>query len=73
MILKLRYDGPLALSWDDTALEPAISVWEESKAGACMILGSAAGVEEVSSAALFDEAFEKASEMKADKVHASAI
>lgn len=34
--------GPLALSWDDTELEPAISVFQKSK-DVCIVIGSVDG------------------------------
>ncbi|KAF9236370.1 hypothetical protein BU15DRAFT_36788, partial [Melanogaster broomeanus] len=29
-IRRLKYDGPLALSWDDTDLEKALATWKDS-------------------------------------------
>ncbi|KAJ7723096.1 hypothetical protein DFH07DRAFT_759651, partial [Mycena maculata] len=67
-VLKaLNYTGPLALSWDDTALEAAISVHEESKA-ACLILGAAEGVIRVTEKDDLDALLEKAQLQKADKL-----
>ena len=49
VLQQLGYHGPVALSWDDTALEPAISLYQESKNSACIILGSSRGPIEVAS------------------------
>ncbi|KAK6984479.1 hypothetical protein R3P38DRAFT_2575912 [Favolaschia claudopus] len=38
----LKYNGPLALSWDDTSLEAALSIHQKSK-DVCVILGSTDG------------------------------
>lgn len=65
---KLDYRGPLVLAWDDTALKPAISVWEDAATKACSILGSTHGVIQVASAEEFDALFRKAKESKATKV-----
>ena len=42
LIKKYDYHGPLALSWDDTELEPAISVFQKSK-DVCIVIGSVDG------------------------------
>jgi hypothetical protein len=68
VLQQLDYHGPLALAWDDTALEPAISLYQESKDGACIILGSSRGPIEVTSEAEFDGLFKQASDSKAEKV-----
>ncbi|GLB36846.1 putative ulp1 protease family, C-terminal catalytic domain [Lyophyllum shimeji] len=39
VIERLNYSGPIGLSWDDTDLEPAISIYQESKE-TCMVIGS---------------------------------
>ncbi|KAH9945584.1 hypothetical protein B0H21DRAFT_709290 [Amylocystis lapponica] len=67
VLLKLGYRGPLALSWDDTALEPAISVWQQSKDSACAILGSINGVIQVDEGDNLDSVFEQAKLAKAEK------
>ncbi|KAJ7077204.1 hypothetical protein C8R43DRAFT_1083442 [Mycena crocata] len=64
---KLGYKGPLALSWDDTALEAAISIHSESK-DVCLILGATQGVIRVTEKDDLDDLFEKAQLQKADKV-----
>ncbi|KAJ7778679.1 hypothetical protein DFH07DRAFT_950687 [Mycena maculata] len=67
-VLKvLDYHGPLALSWDDTALEAAISVHAESK-DVCLILGASEGVIRVTENDDLDALFEKAQLQKADKL-----
>ncbi|KAJ6631075.1 hypothetical protein B0H10DRAFT_2159919 [Mycena sp. CBHHK59/15] len=43
VLKKLNYTGPLVLSWDDTALEAALSIYQESK-DVCLILGGVDGV-----------------------------
>lgn len=42
LLKKYDYSGPLALSWDDTALEPAISISQETK-GAWVVIESVEG------------------------------
>ncbi|KAJ7151882.1 hypothetical protein C8R43DRAFT_1067439 [Mycena crocata] len=64
---KLGYKGPLALSWDDTALEAAISIHSESK-DVCLILGATQGVIRVTEKDDLDDLFEKAQLQKADKL-----
>ena len=64
---KLDYCGPVALSWDDTALEQALSVWDEG-GDTFTILGCSDGPIRVSSAAAVDAIFEDKSLAKADKV-----
>jgi basic membrane lipoprotein Med (substrate-binding protein (PBP1-ABC) superfamily) len=67
VLKKLDYHGPLALSWDDTALEQAILVHAESK-DVCLILGAANGTIRVTEKDDLDDLFEKAQLQKADKV-----
>ncbi|KAJ6504529.1 hypothetical protein DFH09DRAFT_943717 [Mycena vulgaris] len=70
IIQKLKYDGPVALSWDDTSLEACISVYQESK-DVCLILGGADGairVTEGDAGDDFDALFESANRKKADKL-----
>jgi basic membrane lipoprotein Med (substrate-binding protein (PBP1-ABC) superfamily) len=67
VLKKLDYHGPLALSWDDTALEAAISIHAESK-DVCLILGAVEGVIRVTEQNDLDDLFEKAQLQKADKV-----
>ncbi|EIW63281.1 uncharacterized protein TRAVEDRAFT_161459 [Trametes versicolor FP-101664 SS1] len=68
VLTQLDYAGPVVLAWDDTALEPAISVWEDAATGICSILGSTHGVMQVASADEFDAIFDKAKMSKADKI-----
>ncbi|KAH9933100.1 hypothetical protein B0H21DRAFT_835847 [Amylocystis lapponica] len=68
LLLKLDYHGPVAMSWDDTALEPAISIWQQSKDSACAILGSADGIIEVTEQDNLDAVFEDPKLAKADKL-----
>ena len=66
---KLDYHGPIALSWDDTALEQALSVWDEGD-DIFTILGCSDGPIRVTSAAAVDTVFENQNLAKADKVRA---
>ncbi|KAK7012417.1 hypothetical protein R3P38DRAFT_3324101 [Favolaschia claudopus] len=59
--------GSLALSWDDTALEEAISVHAELKE-VCLILGAASGTIRVEEKDDLDTLCEQAQLQKADKV-----
>ncbi|KIJ12266.1 hypothetical protein PAXINDRAFT_83149, partial [Paxillus involutus ATCC 200175] len=47
-IRRLKYDGPLALSWDDTDLEKALATWKDSD-GLWIVLGAAQGPMQVTS------------------------
>lgn len=67
-LVALDYHGPLSLSWDDTALEPALAIYQESKDGICTILGAASGSIAVESESDLDAAFEDARKHQADKV-----
>jgi hypothetical protein len=64
---RLKYSGPVALSWDDTALEACISVYQESK-DVCLIVGGADGAIRVTEDDDLDALFEAAKLKKADKV-----
>ncbi|KAJ6570704.1 hypothetical protein B0H10DRAFT_1964583 [Mycena sp. CBHHK59/15] len=64
---RLKYDGPVALSWDDTALEACISVYQESK-DICLIVGGADGAIRVTKQDDLDELFKAAQLKKADKL-----
>ncbi|KAF8219154.1 hypothetical protein L208DRAFT_1383096 [Tricholoma matsutake] len=48
ILLKYEYNGPLVLSWDDTNLEFALSVYEESKS-VFLVLGGTDGPIQVTS------------------------
>ncbi|KAJ6585790.1 hypothetical protein B0H19DRAFT_926943 [Mycena capillaripes] len=67
ILKKLKYEGPLGLSWDDTALETCISVYQESKE-VCLILGGADGAIRVTDNDDLDALFENAKLNKADKL-----
>ncbi|KAK7049023.1 hypothetical protein R3P38DRAFT_3175276 [Favolaschia claudopus] len=67
---KLNYQGPLALSWDDTSLEAALSVYQKTKE-ACIIVGSVDGPINVKENDDLDELFAKAQLRKSDKVGAA--
>ncbi|KAI0695988.1 hypothetical protein BC835DRAFT_1414529 [Cytidiella melzeri] len=68
VIERLGYHGPLTLSWDDTALEPALAIYQESKNGVFTILGSSAGQIDVQSEADLDRVFDDAQKSQADKL-----
>lgn len=67
VLKKYNYAGPLALSWDDTDLEPAIAIYQESK-NACVIIGSTEGTLRVESLDAIEQVFENACLQKAEKV-----
>ncbi|KAI0696274.1 hypothetical protein BC835DRAFT_878998 [Cytidiella melzeri] len=73
VIRRLGYNGPLSLSWDDTALEPALAIFQESKDGMCTILGGAAGEIEVKSESDLDRVFQDACSHQADKLRLYAV
>jgi len=61
VLKKYDYAGPLSLSWDDTELEPAISIYQESK-DVCIVVGSVDGPDAI------ERVFENAKLNKVDKV-----
>ncbi|KAJ7032518.1 hypothetical protein C8F04DRAFT_958759 [Mycena alexandri] len=67
VLVKLEYGGPLGLSCDDTALEQAISVYQETK-NTCLILGSIDGVIRVNDDDDIDALLAEAQLKKADKL-----
>ncbi|KAJ6576331.1 hypothetical protein B0H10DRAFT_2236446 [Mycena sp. CBHHK59/15] len=67
VLKKLDYSGPLSLAWDDTALEAALSVHQQSK-DVCLILGSVDGAITVAENDDLDALFAKAQLRKADKL-----
>jgi len=67
LIKKYEYYGPLALSWDDTELEPAISVFQKSK-DVCIVIGSVDGELLVRSYDDIERVLQKAQLDKAEKV-----
>ncbi|KAJ7709362.1 hypothetical protein B0H16DRAFT_1821435 [Mycena metata] len=67
VLVKLEYAGPLGLSCDDTALEQAISVYQETK-NTCLILGSTDGVIRVTDDDNIDALLAAAQLKKADKL-----
>lgn len=69
---KLDYHGPIALSWDDTALEQALSVWDEG-GDIFTILGCSDGPIRVTSAAAVEAVFEDKKLAKADKVYSDLL
>ncbi|KAJ2915314.1 hypothetical protein MD484_g5089, partial [Candolleomyces efflorescens] len=58
-LAQYNYCGPVTLSWDDTDLEPAISIFQESK-DISIIVGGSAGVVRVGPADDLDRLFERA-------------
>lgn len=67
LLKKYEYCGPLALSWDDTELEPAISVFQKSK-DVCIIIGGVDGELLVQSYEDIECVLQKAQLSKAEKV-----
>jgi len=61
------YAGPVALSWDDTELEPALSVYQDGK-DTVLVLGGVDGPLKVKSLVDYDGIVEKAKIVEADKV-----
>jgi len=72
VLKKYNYTGPFSLSWDDTELEPAISIYQESKS-VCIVVGSVDGELRVESQDAIDRVFENAKLNKADKVCSSSM
>ncbi|KAH7918497.1 hypothetical protein BV22DRAFT_1134542 [Leucogyrophana mollusca] len=64
---ELPYSGPLSLAWDDTDLEKALPVWQQSES-AWAILGSVQGPIHVNTVDEVDKAFEEARLEKAEKL-----
>ena len=67
---KLNYHGPIALSWDDTALEQALSVWDKGD-DIFTILRCSDGPIWGTSAATVDIIFEDQNLAQVDKVCAN--
>ncbi|KAJ7652490.1 hypothetical protein DFH06DRAFT_1331114 [Mycena polygramma] len=67
ILAKLKYQGPVGLSWDDTALEACISVYQETKE-VCLILGGADGAIRVTEQDDLEILFENAKLNRADKL-----
>lgn len=67
LIKKYEYHGPLALSWDDTELEPAISVFQQSK-DVCVVIGSVDGELLVESYEDIERVHQNAQLSKSEKV-----
>lgn len=70
ILIKLEYAGPLGLSCDDTALEAAISVYQETK-NTCLVLGGVDGAIRVTEDDDLDAVLKAAQLKKADKVGTS--
>ncbi|KAI0030097.1 hypothetical protein K488DRAFT_79810 [Vararia minispora EC-137] len=66
-IIGLNYTGPVALSWDDTDIEQALTLWETTK-GTWTLLGAVGGPLSVSSEDSMDEVFANAKLEKASKL-----
>ena len=69
ILMQYNYHGPLALAWDDMALEPAISLYQKSQEE-FLILGSTDGPIQVTESDMdgIEKVFEHAQADKADKV-----
>lgn len=66
-IKELNFDGPTSVAWDDTDLEKARSIWQETK-DAWLVIGGANGSIRVQSEEEIDAIFEQAGLENADKV-----
>ncbi|KDR66292.1 hypothetical protein GALMADRAFT_283972, partial [Galerina marginata CBS 339.88] len=64
---KYGYSGPVALSWDDTELEPAISVYQDGK-DSVLVIGGVDGPIKVQSLTEYDVMVEKTKIIEADKL-----
>ncbi|KAF6742271.1 hypothetical protein DFP72DRAFT_1022703 [Ephemerocybe angulata] len=67
ILLRYNYRGPIALSWDDTDLEPGVSVFQESK-DVCLVVGGVNGVVRVTSEDDLDSVFTNAQLKQATKL-----
>jgi len=67
LLEKYEYHGPLTLSWDDTELEPAISVFQKSR-DVCIVIGSVDGELLVQSYEDIERVLQNAQLNKAEKV-----
>jgi len=66
------YDGPVGLSWDDTELEPSISVYQDGN-NSVLVLGGVNGPLKVTSLLDYDKIVENANLVEADKVCSSRL
>lgn len=67
-VLKdLDYHGPVTLSYDDTELEKALSVYETSE-GFLQVIGKAGGPIDIAQSSNLDDVFADATIVKASKV-----
>ncbi|KAI0060330.1 hypothetical protein BV25DRAFT_977826 [Artomyces pyxidatus] len=66
-LTRLEYFGPLSLSWDDTDLEKALSIWQESKT-VWTVLGAVEGPMRFESVDEIEKVFENARLEKAEKL-----
>ena len=64
---RLQYNGPLALSCDDTDLEKALATWQDAN-DAWLLLGAAKGIIQVTSMEEVEHALQGEIEM-AEKVY----
>ncbi|KAJ3513597.1 hypothetical protein NMY22_g14994 [Coprinellus aureogranulatus] len=67
LLTKYDYHGPLALSWDDTELAPAISIYQESK-DICVVIGGGDDVVRVGPNDSIDDVLANARLNKATKL-----
>ncbi|KAK7017561.1 hypothetical protein VNI00_018575 [Paramarasmius palmivorus] len=67
-LTQYGYMGPIALSWDDTELEPALSVLRQTDTDTVLVVGEARGVLEFSTMEEVEHFLEEGSFTKADKV-----
>ena len=68
-ISRLQYNGPLALSCDDTDLEKALATWQDGD-DAWLLLGTAKGTVRVTSVEEIESALQGEIKM-AEKVYAT--
>ncbi|KAF5332101.1 hypothetical protein D9611_008005 [Ephemerocybe angulata] len=67
LLEKYDYEGPLSLSWDDTELAPAVSIYQESK-DVCVIIGGGDDVVRVGPGDDIDAVLSNAELTKATKL-----
>jgi hypothetical protein len=72
MLRQLDYDGPTALSWDDTDMEATLAAWQAAKdrgTDRWTVIGGEKGPIQVTTLGAVDEIFEDSNLRKADKVN----
>ena len=72
MLRRLDYDGPTALSWDDTDMEETLDAWQAVKdrgTDCWTVIGGEKGPIRVTTLGAVDEIFGDSDFRKADKVN----